>query len=81
MPAQKKQNAISAEPEAFNVPTAALIIGSSTRVVWELIKKRQITHFRIGRKVLISRAALDEYVQRNTIPAIDAKAIAREMLG
>lgn len=80
MPAQKKQLSKPTEPEAFDVPTSAQIIGSSARVIWDEVKNRKIAHFRIGKRVLISRIAINEYISRNTIPAIDGKAIARELL-
>lgn len=77
----QENSAKSALAEAFSIRDASSKLGCSPRTARRLVAERKIDHLRIGRRVLITRTALDAYIKRNTVPAVDGKAIAREMLG
>lgn len=70
------------EPEKLllSIPEAAKALDASPRFVWQLVYQRILPHVRKGRRVSISVAALHEYIQKNTVPARDAKTVARDLL-
>jgi excisionase family DNA binding protein len=48
---------------AFNVNEAALILRISPRTVRQLIARRELACFRVGRRVLVSGIALKTFVR------------------
>jgi len=51
-----------AEPLTYSVEEAAKVLGVGRGSTYGLIRTGQLRHIRIGRRVLISRAALREFV-------------------
>ena len=50
----------------FSVKGAATRLGVSTGVLYELIRTSEIEHVRVGKRILISRGALDKFIETNT---------------
>jgi len=64
----------------MNVSTTAGALGVATKTVWRLINQRKISFYRIGRRVLISREQLAEFLREREISAFDAGKEARDLL-
>jgi excisionase family DNA binding protein len=47
---------------AYRVQTAARVLDLSERVVWELVRRGDIQSFKVGTARLISRAALQKFI-------------------
>lgn len=50
----------------YSVKECALALGCCQRVVWDLISKGRLSHLKIGRRVLVPVAVLQDYVVNNT---------------
>ena len=54
----------------LSIKDAATALGICERTVWALVKKRQLPHLRVGRRLLFSRAALEAWIaQQQIVPA------------
>jgi excisionase family DNA binding protein len=53
----------------LRVPEAAEQLNISQKAIWAMIYRRDIEVVRIGRSVRIPQSALDQLVERGTIPA------------
>ena len=53
----------------LRVPEAAEQLNMSQKAVWAMIYRREIDVVRIGRSVRIPLTAIDQLVERGTIPA------------
>lgn len=49
---------------AYPVPVAAKCIGIGTTLAWELVRTGQLGSIRIGRRIVVPRQALEEFLQR-----------------
>ena len=54
------------EPMTFSVKGAAAKLGVSQATFYELIRTGEIEHVRVGRRILISRGALEKFIEVNT---------------
>ena len=55
------------EPSIFvPVPEAARLLGISPRTAWKLIDKRELPAVRVGRRVLVHRAKLEQWAESKT---------------
>lgn len=52
------------------IQAAAAYLGVSPRLVTRLVQERRIPHSRVGRLIVFSYDALDEWVQSNTREAV-----------
>lgn len=50
--------------ERFTVKEAAPYIGASEWMVREMVRLKQIPHYRIGSRILFRKAALDEWISK-----------------
>jgi len=48
---------------AYSIPNAAKAVGISARRMWDLVSGKKVTSFREGQRRLISRQALEEYIE------------------
>ena len=64
----------------FTVPETGKILKCSTNKVWELIRTRQIGFHRVGRRIVISKAHISQYLQGTEVFPIDAKSVTRKLL-
>ena len=55
--------------QMLTVPEVAEILRVSEYLVYELVRRSEIPHIRVGGRILISRYALAEWIERNTIAA------------
>ena len=53
----------------MKVPEAAELLNISQKAIWAMIYRREIDVVRIGRSVRIPLTAIDELVERGTVPA------------
>ena len=59
-------NVVALERLAYPVPDAAHQIGISRAYLWALIADGEIDTFTIGRRRLVSRDALQDFINRRT---------------
>lgn len=50
---------------------AAGILRCDTGLVYDLARRQRLGHVRRGRNILVSKAALLEYLDKATVPALD----------
>jgi len=48
------------QPLLLSVPQAARLLGVGTTLCWDMVHRGQLTSVRLGRRVLIPRAALEQ---------------------
>jgi excisionase family DNA binding protein len=53
-------------PLVFSVKGAAERLGVSRSVLYELVRSGEIEHVRVGKRILVSRAALERFIETNT---------------
>jgi excisionase family DNA binding protein len=53
----------------LRVPKAAELLNINQKATWAMIYRREIDVVRIGRSVRIPLSALDELIERGTVPA------------
>ncbi|WP_409302329.1 helix-turn-helix domain-containing protein [Peribacillus sp. SCS-155] len=46
----------------LSVNEAALYIGVSTDLIYELVRKKKIPHFRVGQRILFRKASVDTWI-------------------
>ena len=49
---------------ALSVPEAGAVLGCSASTVWRLLADGELPRVRIGRRVYVSRAAVDDFLAR-----------------
>lgn len=49
-------------PLLLSVPQTARLLGVGTTLCWDMVHRRQLPSVRLGRRVLIPRAALEQLV-------------------
>jgi excisionase family DNA binding protein len=52
----------SLPPLLLSIKDTAAALGISERTVWTLVNEGQLPHLRVGRRLLFSRAALEEWI-------------------
>lgn len=62
------------QPDFISNAEAAAMVGVTpgTLAVWRCTKKVRVPHFRIGRKVVYSRAALAKWLATRMVDAVEA---------
>jgi excisionase family DNA binding protein len=53
----------------MRVPEAAELLNMSQKTIWAMIYRREVDVVRIGRSVRIPLSAIDQLIERGTIPA------------
>lgn len=56
-----------AEPLSVGMATAAKMLGCGRRKLWELCNRKAIPHFRIGNRIMFNVAALQTWIDDQTI--------------
>src|SRR5579871_1279518 len=56
------------EPLLISVPQAARLLGIGPTLAWELVHTRVIPSVKLGRRVLVSRTALEQLATAGLIP-------------
>ena len=56
-------------PDILTVPQAAKALGTGVKAIYTLVKERKLGHIRIGRKIIIPKACLEDFVKKakNTV--------------
>ncbi len=54
----------SQEPLLFTVPEAASILRISRNSAYELLRQNILPHIRLGRRILVPRHALEQWIER-----------------
>lgn len=54
---------------AYSVPEFSDILGIAVRTGWKLVNEREIAHLRVGKRVLITIEAIEDFKKRNTVSA------------
>lgn len=49
-------------PEILTVPQVSSALGIGTRSAYTLIREKELGHIRIGRKILIPKICLEDYI-------------------
>lgn len=64
----RKRKALAAIPLRLQYPVreAAILLGSSDRTVWRLIREGRLETVRLGSRVFVSRAALERLIADNS---------------
>ena len=52
------------ERSTLTVEETATYIGVSVDMVYKLVRERALPHFRIGRRILFKRKAIDRYIEQ-----------------
>ena len=65
----------------YSIPQAARLLSISTKTLWRLVYARRIETIKIGRRVLIRRAALEALIESNIIPVRNNREFVRKKLG
>ncbi len=55
----------------LNGTQAAKYLGISQPTLWRIVDRREIEHVRIGRRIVFTEKALDEYILKNTVKPIE----------
>jgi excisionase family DNA binding protein len=55
-----------AGPMVSSVKGAAELLGVSRTVLYELVRSGEIEHVRVGKRILISRTALEKFIETNS---------------
>lgn len=53
-------------PLLFSIKAAAEHLGLSRSSLYELVRSGEVEHIRVGRRILLSRASLDRFIETNT---------------
>lgn len=57
-------------PELLTSEEVAARLKSTTRFVRRLVAEKRIEHIKVGRMVRFELAAVEDYIQRNRVPAM-----------
>lgn len=58
----------------LSVPEAAEMLGLKPKGLWGMIGRREIESVKVGRLRKVPMSAIQDYIARNTIPALKAAA-------
>ena len=53
-----------------SVPEAAPLMGMTPKGLWGMVARREIETVKVGRLRRISERAIQEFLERNTVPAL-----------
>jgi excisionase family DNA binding protein len=63
---KRRKSPVAVEPhpsrEAVTAPEAAFLLNCSPNTVWNLLSTGQLKSFRLGRKRLIARSAVEDFI-------------------
>jgi excisionase family DNA binding protein len=65
---------------AYSIDEVADRLGVSRRKVWQELKEGRIAHFRVGRRVLMTEAQLNDYVAKSSVESFDAQSEASSIV-
>jgi excisionase family DNA binding protein len=54
-------------PLLLSIRDTAHVLGLLERTVWSLVQERQLSHVRVGRRLLFSRASLEAWIAQQQI--------------
>lgn len=52
----------------------------SVRFLYEICSRKEIRHFKVGRRIVIDSEDLEEFILRNEVQAVDWNEKAKELL-
>lgn len=58
--------------ERFTVKEAAEYLGVSADSIYKMVREKEIPHFRIRRTILLSKKAIDEWVEEQEANSINS---------
>lgn len=58
--------------ERFTVKEAAEYLGVSAHSIYKMVREKQIPHFRVRRTILLSKKAIDEWVEQQESESVEA---------
>ncbi len=64
----------------MSVADCADYLGISKSATWRLVKSGKIPSLEIGKRIVLNRADIDDFIARHTRPAVDANNIAAQIL-
>jgi excisionase family DNA binding protein len=64
----------------ISVARAAKILGISSRLLYQKLARREISHVRIGRKIVVAEDELERFMEERTIERVDWGEKAAELL-
>lgn len=56
------------EPKVVSVPTAAIMLGVGRNYAYELCRTNRLPHIKLGRRIVIPKAALDKLLAEYSGP-------------
>ncbi|MFD7521404.1 helix-turn-helix domain-containing protein [Paenibacillus chitinolyticus] len=56
------------EKITFTVKEVAALIGVSVHTIYDLVRKKQIPHFKIGSKIMFRVDSIQTWIKQNEIP-------------
>ncbi|MBX9877612.1 MAG: helix-turn-helix domain-containing protein [Candidatus Obscuribacterales bacterium] len=77
--ATRKSQSNEVIQEGFSIPELSQRYGISQTKWWHEVHTGRLGHVRIGRRVVITRAQLDEYLNRNAASIFDPRAKAKNV--
>lgn len=69
------------EKSFYSLGETSQILNISRSLLYKMVESKTIKHIRIGRKILFSKADLNNFIETNTIDIIDWVERGRELLG
>ena len=69
----------SATPLLLSVLQAAKLLGISRNLCYEQIGEGTIPHVRLGRRVLVSRVALEQWIARQSLGDIESGMVSSRL--
>ena len=64
----------------LNVKEVATYLALKASTVYSLVEEKKIPHYRIGRQIRFKRSEIDEWMNSQKEPAVDAKVEARKVI-
>lgn len=68
------------EKQFFSIKEAAAWSSLSARFLYELCQKRAVRFYRIGKRIVIARGDLEEFIKQGTVEVVDWDEKAGELL-
>ena len=63
----------------MSVTDCANYLGISKSAAWRLVKSGQLPSLEIGKRIILNRADVDDFIARHTRPAVDTSTIAAQI--
>jgi len=67
------------ERRFFSIRQAAEFSSFSQRFLYEIVAKRQIRSYRIGKRIVLDSQDLEDYIRQNVVECVDWDEKARDL--